>query len=67
MSKALLGYMAGDSRLHDENQRLRRRIVELQALVLRLQSENDALTTELQAGELLTVPADMSGAATSAR
>lgn len=57
MAKALLGYVGGnDARLLDENQRLRRRISELEAVVLRLQAENDALAAEVHAGELLTVP-----------
>ncbi len=63
MGKALLGYMAGDSRLQDENQRLRRRIADLQATVLRLQAENDALAAQLHRGELLTVPEAISGTA----
>ncbi len=56
MAKALLGYMGGDSRLFDENQRLRRQIADLQVVVLRLQAENDALAAQLHEGELLTVP-----------
>ena len=56
MAKALLGYVGGDPRLLDDNQRLRRRVAELQAMVLRLQAENDALVAQLHAGELLTVP-----------
>ena len=43
MAKALLGYVGGDNRLLDDNQRLRRRIADLEAIVLRLQAENDAL------------------------
>ena len=56
MAKALLGYVGGDSRLLDENQRLRRRIADLQTVVLRLQAENDALAAQTHEGELLTVP-----------
>ncbi len=63
MGKALLGYMAGDSRLRDENQRLRRRVADLQAAVLRLQAENDALTAQLHRGDLLTVTEAISGTA----
>ncbi len=63
MGKALLGYMANDSRLLDENQRLRRRIADLQATVLRLKAENDALVAKLHSGELLTVPDGISGTA----
>jgi hypothetical protein len=48
MAKALLGYsMNADprdaGRLLSENTALRRRVVDLQKLVLRLQQENDAL------------------------
>jgi hypothetical protein len=56
MAKALLGYVGGDARLLDENQRLRRRVADLQTMVLRLQAENDALVAQLHEGELLTVP-----------
>jgi len=56
MAKALLGYVAGDHRRLDDNQRLRRRIADLEALVLRLQAENDALAAQLHDGELLMVP-----------
>ena len=57
MAKALLGYVGGnDARLVDENQRLRRRISDLEAIVLRLQAENDALAAEAHRGDLLTVP-----------
>jgi hypothetical protein len=65
MAKALLGYVGGDSRLLDENQRLRRRIADLQMVVLRLQAENDALAAELHRGELLTVPDTISDKATA--
>ena len=60
MAKALLGYVGGDSRLVDENQRLRRRVADLQTMVLRLQAENDALVAQLHEGELLTVPDSIS-------
>jgi hypothetical protein len=57
MAKALLGYVAtGNPRLADENLRLRRRIADLEAVVLRLQAENDALAAVAHDGELLTVP-----------
>ena len=56
MAKALLGYVGGDTRLLDDNQRLRRRIADLEAVVLRLQAENDALAARVHDGELLTVP-----------
>jgi hypothetical protein len=47
MAKALIGYMNSDlrttARLSAENRHLKGRVVELEALVLRLQEENDAL------------------------
>ncbi|MGH3361107.1 MAG: hypothetical protein ACRDOM_01490 [Nocardioides sp.] len=47
MAKALIGYMNSDlripARLTAENDRLRTRVAELEALVLRLSQENDAL------------------------
>ena len=57
MAKALLGYVGGSSsRLTDENQRLRRRIADLEAIVRRLQADNDTLAARTHDGELLTVP-----------
>lgn len=56
MAKALLGYVGGDIRLVDENQRLRRRVTDLEAIVLRLQAENDTLAAQVHHGDLLTVP-----------
>ena len=55
MAKALIGYMNSDLRtpaLVAENARLRARVGELEALVLRLSEENDKLTAA-QAVELL--------------
>ena len=47
MAKALLGHVNSDARttavLTVENRRLRRRVDDLEALVLRLQAENDRL------------------------
>jgi len=47
MAKALIGYMNSDlrttARLSAENRHLKGRVVELEALVLRLQEENDTL------------------------
>ncbi len=47
MAKALLGHVNSDVRtsavLAAENRRLRRRVDELEALVLRLQADNDRL------------------------
>ncbi|WP_104107223.1 hypothetical protein [Nocardioides sp. 616] len=57
MAKALLGHLStdvrgGNARLQGENARLRMRVSELEALVLRLQQDNDRLT-DLQAATLL--------------
>jgi hypothetical protein len=56
MAKALIGYMNSDLRtpahLVAENSRLRVRVGELEALVLRLSEENDRLTAA-QAAALL--------------
>jgi hypothetical protein len=47
MAKALLGHLNSDARttsvLAVENSRLRRRVEDLEALVLRLQADNDRL------------------------
>jgi hypothetical protein len=67
MAKALLGYVGGDSRLLDENQRLRRRIADLQSVVLRLQAENDSLAAQLHEGDLLIVPDHISSNAAASR
>jgi hypothetical protein len=55
MAKALIGYMNSDlrdPRLAAENSRLRARVTELEALVLRLSEENDKLVAA-RAEELL--------------
>ena len=65
MAKALVGFVGGDPRLLDDNQRLRRRVAELEALVLRLQAENDALAAQAHAGDLLTVPDTIEDSAVS--
>jgi hypothetical protein len=59
MAKALLGYIGGDNRLVEDNARLRRRVADLEAIVLRLQAENDALAARVHEGELLVVPYEM--------
>jgi hypothetical protein len=60
MAKALIGYMNSDlrtpARLVAENDRLRTRVGELEALVLRLTEENDRLTAA-QAATLLDIEA----------
>lgn len=56
MAKALIGYMNSDlrdPRLTAENSRLRARVAELEAVVLRLSEENDRLVAA-QAAELLS-------------
>lgn len=61
MAKALLGHLHTEShgvhRLTAENARLRRRVSDLETLVLRLQAENDRLrdieTTTLMEQEML--------------
>ncbi len=55
MAKALIGYLNSDlrdPRLAAENSRLRARVTELEALVLRLSEENDRLVAA-RAEELL--------------
>jgi hypothetical protein len=56
MAKALIGHLPGSSRPSNrpavESHRLRRRVAELESLVLRLQQENDRLTA-LQAAAML--------------
>jgi hypothetical protein len=56
MAKALVGYVGSDPRVLDDNQRLRRRVADLEAIVLRLQAENDALAAQVHDGDLLVVP-----------
>jgi hypothetical protein len=56
MAKALIGYMNSDlrdPRLTAENSRLRARVGELEAIVLRLSEENDRLVAS-RAAELLS-------------
>lgn len=60
MAKALIGYLNSTdprvvARLNGENRRLRQRVADLEAHVLRLQAQNDALAAAVTAEELLTV------------
>jgi cell division protein FtsB len=60
MAKALVGTMNSTdprvvARLTGENRRLRERVADLEAHVLRLQAQNDALAASLREVELLTV------------
>jgi hypothetical protein len=56
MAKALVGYIGGNPRLFDDNRRLRQRVADLEAVVMRLQAENDALVARMHDGDLLVVP-----------
>ena len=48
MAKALLGYIGGpDSRMLAEMRRLQRQIRDLESELVRLQEENDVLSTEV--------------------
>jgi hypothetical protein len=53
MAKALIGHLNSDLRgstaLLHENRHLRARVADLEALVLRLQADNDRLASEVQA------------------
>ena len=59
MAKALVGYLDQDlsrqTRAGIENAHLRRRVAELETLVLRLQEENDRLVAEFSAARELDV------------
>ena len=56
MAKALLGYVGGtDPRLLEEARRLRMRVRDLEAQVVRLQDENDSLSAALHDGQLLAL------------
>jgi cell division protein FtsB len=64
MAKALLGYMnSTDPRvvagLTAENRRLRQQVADLEAQMMRLQAENDALAAAIEQETLLTVPDQM--------
>jgi hypothetical protein len=59
MAKALIGYLNSDlrdPRLAADNARLRKRVAELESLVLRLSEENDALLAARAAELLDTAP-----------
>ena len=62
MAKALIGHLDSDlripSRIAAENQRLRARVSELEALTLRLAQENDALAAAADR-DALTVESDL--------
>ena len=58
MAKALVGYVGGNPRLVDDNQRLRRRVADLEADVQRLQAEKDALAAALVDDDKLLAVSD---------
>ena len=61
MAKALLGYMSSSTdprviaQLAAENRRLKQRVTDLEAHVLRLQAENDSLAAAVHDEPLLTL------------
>lgn len=58
MAKALLGHLGGSGPHDTDVIRLRRRISDLEALVLRLQAENDRLAAAVHHEKLLTLDDD---------
>lgn len=64
MAKALLGYMSSSdpralAQLTAENRRLRQRVADLEAHILRLQAENDSLAAAVHDSPLLTLDESM--------
>jgi cell division protein FtsB len=64
MAKALLGYMSTTdprvvTQLTAENRRLRQRVADLEAHIMRLQAENDALAAAAHESPLLTLDESM--------
>ena len=64
MAKALLGYMSSTdprvlAQLTADNLRLRRRIDDLEAHLIRLQSDNDKLAASIHDSPLLTLDESM--------
>jgi len=60
MAKALVGYMSKTdprvvAQLTAENRRLKQRVADLEAHVVRLQAENDSLTTAAHEASLLSL------------
>lgn len=56
MAKALLGHVGGpDPQLVSEVRRLKQRVSDLEAHLMRLQAENDSLSAAFHDDELLTV------------
>ena len=64
MAKALLGYMSSSdpralAQLTAENRRLRQRVSDLEAHIMRLQAENDSLAAAVHDSPLLTLDESM--------
>jgi cell division protein FtsB len=64
MAKALLGYMSSTdprvvAQLTAENRRLKQHVIDLEAHILRLQSENDTLAAAVHDSPLLTLDESM--------
>ncbi len=63
MAKALLGYLSSTdpraAELASQNRRLRQQVADLEAHVLRLQAENDALAAAVHDSPLLTLDESM--------
>jgi cell division protein FtsB len=65
MAKALLGYMSTSTdprvvaQVTAENRRLRQRVSDLEAHILRLKAENDALAAAVHDSPLLTLDESM--------
>ena len=64
MAKALLGYMSSTdpralAHITAENRRLRQRVADLEAHILRLQAENDSLAAASHDSALLTLDESM--------
>jgi cell division protein FtsB len=64
MAKALLGYMSTTdprivAQLTAENRRLKQRVADLEAHILRLQAENDSLAAAVHDSPLLTLDESM--------
>jgi cell division protein FtsB len=64
MAKALLGYMSNTdprivAQLTAENRRLKQRVADLEAHILRLQAENDSLAAAVHDSPLLTLDDSM--------
>jgi cell division protein FtsB len=64
MAKALLGYMSNTdprivAQLTAENRRLKQRVADLEAHIVRLQADNDSLAAAVRDSSLLTLDESM--------